>query len=95
MKYVLLYLLLINAAAFLLMLVDKFKARKNLWRIPERTLMLSAALGGSIGALAGMYAVRHKTQHKKFTIGIPLILALQILAAVGLFILYIQKSGPF
>ena len=76
------YLLLINAAAFLLMLVDKFKAKRNLWRIPESTLMLSAALGGSIGALAGMYLVRHKTKHKKFTIGIPLILAAQILCAI-------------
>ena len=60
MKYFLLYLLLINAAAFLLMLVDKIKAKNNLWRIPERTLMLSAALGGSVGALIGMYLFRHK-----------------------------------
>ena len=80
MKYLLLYLLLINAAAFLLMLVDKFKAKRNLWRIPERVLMLSAALGGSVGALLGMYTVRHKTRHKKFTIGIPAILFAQLLA---------------
>ena len=72
------YLLLINAIAFLLMLVDKRKARKNLWRIPESTLFLSAALGGSIGALAGMYAFRHKTKHLKFILGMPAILAVQL-----------------
>ena len=71
------YLLLINAIAFLLMLADKYKARKNLWRIPESTLLTAAALGGSIGALAGMYTVRHKTRHLKFTLGIPAILIAQ------------------
>lgn len=82
LKLILLYLLIINAAGFVLMLVDKFKAKKNLWRIPEATLMLVTALGGSIGSLIGMYTVRHKTQHPKFTIGIPLILAAQIVLAV-------------
>ncbi|MDO5401760.1 MAG: DUF1294 domain-containing protein [Eubacteriales bacterium] len=81
MNYVFAYLAIINAAGFLLMLADKYKARKNLWRIPERTLMTVAALGGSVGCLAGMYLVRHKTQHPKFTVGIPVILALQIVAA--------------
>ena len=81
-KLILLYLLIINAAGFVLMLVDKFMAKKNLWRIPEATLMLVAALGGSVGSLIGMYTVRHKTQHLKFTIGIPLILAAQIVLAV-------------
>ena len=79
MKYFILYLLLINAAAFLLMHIDKQKARKKRWRIPESTLMLTAALGGSIGALVGMYTFRHKTKHLKFTLGIPVILVLQIL----------------
>ena len=78
------YLILINALGFLLMLVDKFKAKTNLWRIPEATLMLVAALGGSIGSLAGMYLVRHKTKHPKFSIGIPVILVLQILLAYAL-----------
>lgn len=82
MKYILFYLLLVNAASFLLMLVDKFKAKRNLWRIPESTLLLTAVIGGSAGALLGMYAVRHKTRHKTFTIGIPAILAAQILAAI-------------
>ena len=79
MKYFFLYLLLINAAAFLLMLIDKQKARKNRWRIPERTLMLSALFGGSIGALFGMYTFRHKTKHLKFTLGIPAILIGQLI----------------
>ena len=86
MKYILAYLLIVNAAAFMLMLIDKIKAKKNRWRIKESTLMLSAALGGSIGALAGMYTFRHKTLHRKFTIGIPAILVLQIAAVV--YILY-------
>ena len=78
----LVYLILINAAAFTLMLVDKRNAQKKKWRIPEATLMLSALLGGSIGALLGMYTVRHKTKHLKFTLGIPVILALQIIAVI-------------
>lgn len=82
MNYLWLYLLIINAIAFALMLVDKYKAKKNLWRIRESTLMATAALGGSIGALAGMYCVRHKTKHLKFTAGIPAMLALQIVAGV-------------
>ena len=80
----LLYLLIINALGFALMLADKWKARKNLLRIPEATLMAVAALGGSVGSLLGMYAVRHKTKHLKFTVGIPLILGLQLLLAVFL-----------
>ena len=90
MKYILMYLLLINAVAFLLMLVDKIKAKKNKWRIRESTLILSAVLGGSPGALAGMYLFRHKTRHLQFTIGIPVILALQI-AAVLFVMLYVLK----
>lgn len=86
MKLFLIYLLTINAAGFALMLIDKWKAKKNRWRIPEATLMTVAALGGSIGSLLGMYTVRHKTQHLKFTLGIPLILAVQIVAAVWILI---------
>ena len=80
-EFLLIYLLIINVAAFLLMLVDKLKAKKNLWRIPEATLISTALLGGSIGALIGMYTVRHKTRHIKFTVGIPLILLAQIALA--------------
>lgn len=82
MKYFILYLILINALAFLLMLVDKFKAKRNLWRISERTLLLTALLGGSIGALAGMYLARHKTKHLRFVIGIPVMLAMQVIVCV-------------
>ena len=81
MKYLILYLLIVNAAAFLLMLIDKIKARKNLWRIPEKTLMGAALMGGSIGAYAGMQIFRHKTKHPKFYIGIPVIMAVQLAAA--------------
>ncbi len=77
-----LYLVLINALAFGLMLADKRRARKKLWRIPESTLMVTALLGGSLGALVGMYTAHHKTRHRKFTVGIPLILALQLLAGI-------------
>ena len=82
MKLLLYYLLIINAAGFLLMLVDKWKAKKNRWRIRESTLLLVAALGGSVGSLAGMYLFRHKTLHLKFTVGIPVILAGQCVLAV-------------
>ncbi len=83
---ILLYLLIINALAFLLMLADKRKAEKNLWRIPESTLLTAAAFGGSIGALLGMYRFRHKTRHLKFTLGVPAILIAQIALVVFLFL---------
>lgn len=86
-KLLLLYLLIINAVGFVLMLVDKIKVKKNLWRIPEATLMGVAAVGGSIGALIGMYTFRHKTKHPKFTLGIPLILAVQISAFIWILVL--------
>jgi uncharacterized membrane protein YsdA (DUF1294 family) len=89
MDILFLYLAIINAAAFVLMLADKRKAIKNRWRIPERTLILSALFGGSIGALLGMYTFRHKTKHLKFTLGIPAILIAQISLAIWIF----QKIG--
>lgn len=81
---VLLYLIIVNAAAFLLMLADKLKAKRGAWRIPEATLMGIAAIGGSVGALAGMYLFRHKTKHIKFTLGIPVILIAQIALVIWL-----------
>ncbi len=84
MKLLFPYLLIINAAAFLLMLVDKRKAQKKRWRIPERTLLLSAALGGSLGALLGMQLFRHKTRHLRFSLGIPVMLAIHCLLLVFL-----------
>lgn len=80
------YLLLINAAGLLIMLADKRKAIKNRWRIPEKTMLTVAILGGSLGIYAGMQLFRHKTKHAKFSIGVPVILAIQILLAVFLFI---------
>ena len=85
MDLVPIYLLIINAAALLLMLADKQKARKKKWRIPEATLIIVAAIGGSIGALAGMYLFRHKTKHPKFYLGLPAILILQILLVIAVF----------
>ena len=86
MNFILIYLLIINAAGFLVMTIDKLYAKKNMWRIPERTLLGVAAIGGSIGVWAGMYTVRHKTKHLKFVIGVPLILVCQLgLAAYLLF----------
>lgn len=82
MRFFLLYLLLINALAFVLMLADKRRARKNLWRIRESTLFATAIAGGSIGILTGMYAARHKTRHRSFVMGIPLILAVQTIGLV-------------
>ena len=79
MKLLYIYLLLINAVGFMLMLTDKFCAKNKMRRIPEATLVGVAVIGGSLGSLLGMYAVRHKTKHRKFTIGIPVILVLQVL----------------
>ena len=75
-------LLIINAAAFLLMLADKHFARRKLWRIPESISLLFALLGGSVGILAAMYTFRHKTRKPKFYICVPVILAAQILFVV-------------
>lgn len=76
------YLFLINALGFALMLTDKRKAQKNHWRIPEATLITVAVLGGSMGSIAGMHLFRHKTRHPKFTLGLPVIFALQVILAV-------------
>ena len=81
-----LYLAIINALGFLLMLIDKWKAKKNLWRIPEATLLGVATIGGSLGAILGMNLVRHKTQHLKFSIGLPVIFAVQVVLLVILFL---------
>ena len=84
MKPIILYLIAVNALSFLLMLADKHRARKKLWRIPERTLLGAAVIGGSFGSLVGMYLFRHKTKHPKFSVGIPVILMLQVIAAAVL-----------
>ena len=76
-----LYLLIINALGFLIMLADKEKAKKQLWRIPESTLLTVAVLGGSVGCYAGMRVFHHKTRKPKFYIGVPVIFAVQVLVA--------------
>ena len=70
-----------NLISFFLMGHDKKCARQGKWRVPEKTLFLAAAAGGSVGAIAGMYLFRHKTRHWHFVIGMPLILAVQVIAA--------------
>ena len=76
--YSLYYLLVVNTLTFLLYGIDKYKAKKARWRISEATLLMMAVIGGSIGAWAGMRLWHHKTMHKKFKYGIPLIILLQV-----------------
>lgn len=80
LQTILLYLLGINIVAFVAFGVDKYKAQHNQWRIPESTLLTLAAVGGSIGAYAGMKVWHHKTLHNKFRYGIPAIFIIQIIA---------------
>ena len=75
----LIYLLVINIIAFTMYGIDKWKAQRNQWRISEKMLLFLAVIGGSAGSLAGMYIFHHKTLHKKFTIGVPLILVIQVM----------------
>ena len=85
MDLFLIYLILINAVGFLLMLLDKYKARKKQWRIPERVLLTVAFLGGSLGSILGMQLFRHKTRHLKFSLGLPAIFALQAILIIFLY----------
>lgn len=78
MKYILVYLVVINVFSFALMGIDKRKAKKNKRRIPEKTLFLSAIFGGSVGSIAGMQVFQHKTKHISFAIGMPIILVVQL-----------------
>lgn len=73
------YLLVLNGVGFIMMGRDKEKAQKQYWRTPENQFLAIACLGGSLGVWAGMYYYRHKTKHKKFTIGLPVIVVLQLL----------------
>lgn len=80
MKWFLYYLLIVNIVTWILYGVDKRKAIKGAWRIPEKTLILSAVIGGSVGALAGMMMFRHKTRKAKFMVGVPVIFVVQCIA---------------
>ncbi|MBO4701198.1 MAG: DUF1294 domain-containing protein [Lachnospiraceae bacterium] len=78
----LIYLAAVNLFGLIIMGVDKSRAKRRKWRIPEATLFLVAIIGGSIGSIAGMYLFRHKTKHWYFVVGMPVILVLQIIAAL-------------
>ena len=82
MRYLLIYLLIINILAFLVMGLDKRRARNQAWRIPEKTLFFLSIIGGSLGSVAGMYLFHHKTRHWYFVIGMPLILVAHIVLAI-------------
>lgn len=84
MLYIICYLLIVNIVAFFLMGIDKKKAQTGAWRIPEKTLFLSAILGGGVGAIAGMQLFRHKTRHRSFVIGMPLILLAWVILLAAL-----------
>ena len=75
------YLIAVNVLAFVLMGIDKRRAKKNAWRIPERTLFLPVIFGGALGGVAGMRLFRHKTRHWYFQYGFPLLLLLQLVGA--------------
>lgn len=79
-----LYVIIVNIAGFAAMGIDKKRARRKAWRIPESTLFLIALIGGSIGSIAGMYFFRHKTLHRTFVWGMPAILIVQVLAILYL-----------
>lgn len=82
LKNIIIYLIAINAIGFLAMGIDKRKAQKGAWRIKESTLFLITVLGGGVGTISGMYTFRHKTQKLAFTIGMPAILILEIVAVI-------------
>ena len=84
LNYLLLYLLAVNIIGFLAMGIDKFKAKKGYWRIPEGTLMTICLIGGGIGTIVGMYTFRHKTKKLKFTIGMPTIVIAEITLVIYL-----------
>lgn len=78
------YFVIINLVSFIVMGMDKRKAQKNLWRIPESTLFVLAIIGGSVGSIAGMHLFRHKTRHWYFVYGMPAILIVQVILVLAL-----------
>lgn len=85
---IIMYLLIINLIGLLIMYIDKKKSKYGRWRIPEKTLLIIALLGGSIGTISGMYLFRHKTQKLKFTLGFPTILISEIIIITYFLIKY-------
>lgn len=82
MKVIIMCFVLVNLVTFFVYGVDKWKAKRDLWRIPEKILLGFALFGGSIGAFLGMHVFNHKTQKIKFSIGVPLIFVLQLAAGI-------------
>ena len=82
MRNIILYFICINILGFFIMWLDKRKAKKGAWRIPEKTLFIITALGGGIGTIAGMYTFKHKTQKIQFVIGLPFITILEIVTII-------------
>ena len=82
MQNIIIYLIIINIIGFLVMYIDKQKAKKGKWRISEKTIFIITVLGGGIGTISGMYAFRHKTQKLHFTIGLPTITILEIIGVI-------------
>ncbi len=78
LKYLLIYLLIINIIGFLSMGIDKFKAKHGMWRTPENTLLLISLLMGSVGSYLGMRLFRHKTLHPQFKYGIPVLFVVNV-----------------
>ena len=87
-KNIIIYLIIINLLGFFAMGIDKWKAKRGSWRIPENTLFMFTILGGGIGTIAGIYVFRHKTKKKKFTIGMPAIFILEVVLFTYLIIAY-------
>lgn len=79
MIYFIIYLIIINIIAFFAMFIDKRKAKYGKWRIKEHTLFILALIGGSVGAIIGMYTFRHKTKKARFFVGFPVILIVEVL----------------
>ncbi len=86
------YILAVNLLGFFLMGIDKQKARKRAFRIPEATLFTVAIIGGSLGSIIGMHLFRHKTRHWYFAYGLPVILVLQIAVVIALILSPLQIS---
>jgi uncharacterized membrane protein YsdA (DUF1294 family) len=85
LKQIIIYLIVINVATFITYGIDKYKARRAMWRVREASLLILAVLGGSVGAWLGMKVWHHKTQHLKFKYGVPFILFVQIALALYIF----------
>ena len=94
MKAILIYLLAINVVTFIVYGIDKYKAKHDKWRISEATLLLLAVFGGSVGAWLGMKVWHHKTMHKKFKYGVPVIFILQVALAVWIINKLAQTPMP-